>query len=129
MQVSSLWEELASRGIDRFGWLYAILAVEVVGIVVLDSLGYDNAADHYVYISLYLFASGYALWRGARLAAATAISVVVLRTVIALGGDDAVLQIASLLFANLFVLLVGIYSDALADTRNRRLGTTSDRGE
>lgn len=111
-----------------FGWLYTILAAEIVALILLNLAGRSQTADHYFYIAIYAVAAVYAIRRGARLAAVTAISVALLRMLVALGNDGLPLQVASLLFANLFVLLIVIYSHDISIERDRRLGT-NDREE
>lgn len=125
---SKAWNQFAEDAqFNAFGWLYAILGVEVLVLVLLNQAGRTHAADHYFYIAIYAVAAVYAFRAGARLLGVTAVSVGILRLLVALGNEGLPLQVASLLFANLFVLTTVIY--AHGTKHDRRLGVTHDRGE
>lgn len=104
--------------------LFAFVAVAVV-FVVVESLSFksDYVTD-WPYVAIYLVAAGYAGWHRAWFAATVAVSVAVVRGMVALEITGRPFEIASVLFASLFLLLIAVYvrqRDALEKLTGKRL--------
>lgn len=88
---------------------FAAVAMAAVFVVVETVSLQQNVAENWVFVGVYLAAALYAAWFRAWFAATTAASVAVVRGMVVLEYTGRWFEVASVVFAALFFLMVAVY--------------------